>query len=176
MIWSPQTVQKRQRKCFIYFPRFLPSDLHWGTQHQPSIFTVNDVVFTFTGVATQTGSNYACSLRQGTWSINEKKNGVSAGMEMTRKYRILPSRERKFCSRKYLHVLENHICYWIVQVSPESSDREVQKYLLGLWNIWWHMPFLLIYEHPIWYWIIILTRANISYGFFHKIYRRCPPR
>jgi hypothetical protein len=47
-------------KCFIYFPRFLPSDLHWGTQHQSleslmgiSIFTV---VFTFTsGVATQTG-------------------------------------------------------------------------------------------------------------------------
>jgi hypothetical protein len=31
---SPQTVQKRQRKCFIYFPRFLPSDLHQGTQHQ----------------------------------------------------------------------------------------------------------------------------------------------
>jgi hypothetical protein len=30
-----------------------------------SIFTVNDVVFTFTpGVATQTGSNDACSLRQ----------------------------------------------------------------------------------------------------------------
>jgi hypothetical protein len=29
-----------------------------------SIFTVNDVVFTFTsGVATQTGSNDACSLR-----------------------------------------------------------------------------------------------------------------
>jgi hypothetical protein len=105
-----------------------------------------------------------------------KKTGVSAGMEMTRKYCILPSRERKFCSRKYLHVLENRICYWIVLVSPESSDREVQKYLLGLWNIWWHMPFLLIYEHPIWYWIIILTRANISYGFFHKIYRRCPPR
>lgn len=95
MIWSPQTVQKRQRKCFIYFPRFLPSDLHWGTQHQSleslmglSIFTVNDVVFTFTsGVATQTGSNDACSLRQITWSINEK-TGVSAGMEMTRKYRI----------------------------------------------------------------------------------------
>ena len=59
-----------------------------------SIFTVNDVVFTFTsGVGTQTGSNDACSLRQITWSINEK-NGVSAGMEMTRKYRIgtLPSR------------------------------------------------------------------------------------
>ena len=52
-----------------------------------SIFTVNDV-FTFTsGVATQTGSNDACSLRQITWSINEK-TGVSAGMEMTRKYRI----------------------------------------------------------------------------------------
>jgi hypothetical protein len=41
--------------CFIYFPRFLPSDLHWGTQHQSleslmglSIFTVNDVVFRFT--------------------------------------------------------------------------------------------------------------------------------
>ena len=80
MIWSPQTVQKRQRKCFIYFPRFLPSDLHWGTQHQSleslmglSIFTMNDVVFTFTsGVATQTGSNDACSLRQITWSINKK--------------------------------------------------------------------------------------------------------
>jgi hypothetical protein len=55
-----------------------------------------------------------------------------------------PSRERKFCSRKYLHVLENRICYWIVQVSPESSDREVQKYLLGLWNVWWHMRFLLL--------------------------------
>jgi hypothetical protein len=53
-----------------------------------SIFTVNDVVFTFTsGVATQTGSNDACSLRQITWSINEN-NGVSARMEMTRKYRI----------------------------------------------------------------------------------------
>jgi hypothetical protein len=51
---------------------------------------VNDVVFTFTpGVATQTGSNDACSLRQITWSINEKI-GVSAGMEMTRKYRIGP--------------------------------------------------------------------------------------
>jgi hypothetical protein len=49
---------------------------------------LNDVVFTFTsGVATQTGSNDACSLRQITWSISEK-NGVSAGMEMTRKYRI----------------------------------------------------------------------------------------
>jgi hypothetical protein len=86
---------KKERKCFIYFPRFLPSDLHWGTQHQSleslmglSIFTVNDVVFTFTsGVATQTGSNDACSLRQITWSINEK-TGLSAGMEMTRKYRI----------------------------------------------------------------------------------------
>ena len=53
-----------------------------------SIFTVNDVVFTFTsGVATQTGSNDACSLRQITRPINEK-TGVSAGMEMTRKYRI----------------------------------------------------------------------------------------
>jgi hypothetical protein len=91
-----RTVQKRLRKCFIYFPRFPPSDLHWGTQHQSleslmglSIFTVNDVVFTFTsGVATQTGSNDACSLRQITWSINEK-TGVSAGMEMTRKYRII---------------------------------------------------------------------------------------
>ena len=88
----------------------------------------------------------------------------------------MPSRERKICSRKYLHVLENRICYWIVQVSPESSDREVQKYLLGLWNVWWHMRFLLIYEHPIWYWIIILTRTNIGYGFFYQIYRRCPPR
>jgi hypothetical protein len=39
-------------------------------------------------VATQTGSNDACSLRQITWSINEK-TGVSAGMEMTRKYRIV---------------------------------------------------------------------------------------
>jgi hypothetical protein len=45
--------------------------------------------FTFTsGVATQTGSNDACSLRQITRSINEK-TGVSAGMEMTRKYRIV---------------------------------------------------------------------------------------
>jgi hypothetical protein len=37
MIWSPQTVQKRQRKCFIYFPRFLPTlfslDLILGQVH-----------------------------------------------------------------------------------------------------------------------------------------------
>jgi hypothetical protein len=32
------------------------------------------------------------------------------------------------------------------------------------------------YKHPIWHWIIILTRTNIGYGFSHKIYRRCPPR
>jgi hypothetical protein len=46
------------------------------------------------------GSNDACSLRQITWSINEKA-GVSAGMEMTRKYRIDPSLPRfyiHFCS------------------------------------------------------------------------------
>jgi hypothetical protein len=95
MIWSPQTVQKRQRKCFIYFPRFLPSDLQWGTQHQSleslmglSISTVK--IRCTSGVATKTGSNDACSLRQITWSINEK-TGVSAGMEMTRKYRIRQS-------------------------------------------------------------------------------------
>ena len=76
---------------YAYFPRFLPSDLHWGTQHQSleslglSIFTVNDVFTFMSGVGT--GSNDACSLRQITWSINEKP-GVSAGMEMTRKYRI----------------------------------------------------------------------------------------
>ena len=79
---------------YAYFLRFHPSDVHWWTQHQSleslglSIFTVNDVVFTLkSGVATQTGKNDACSLRQITWSINEK-TGVSAGMEMTRKYRI----------------------------------------------------------------------------------------
>jgi hypothetical protein len=67
--------------------------LHWGTQHQTlkslglSIFTVNDVFTFMSGVGTRTGSNDACSLRQITWSINEK-TGVSAGMEMARKYRI----------------------------------------------------------------------------------------
>jgi hypothetical protein len=88
-------------KSFLFPPIMFTLDinrkqaLHWGTQHQSleslmcfSIFTVNDVIFTFTsGVATQTGSNDACSLRQITWSINEK-TGVSAGMEMTRKYRL----------------------------------------------------------------------------------------
>jgi hypothetical protein len=49
---------------------------------------------------------------------------------------IFPSRERKICSRKYLHVLENR--------NPESSDREVPKDLLGLWKVWWHMRFLLM--------------------------------
>jgi hypothetical protein len=42
----------------------------------------------------------------------------------------MPSRERKICSRKYLQVLEKRICYWIVQVTPESSARKVPKIYL----------------------------------------------
>ena len=93
-LFFPGNVNNSTSFMYVYFPRLHPSYLHWWTQHQSleslglSIVTVNDVLFIFTsGVATPTGSNDACSLRQITWSINEK-TGVSAGMEMTRKYRI----------------------------------------------------------------------------------------
>jgi hypothetical protein len=35
----------------------------------------------------------------------------------------LPSRERKFCSRKYLHVLENRICYFYLSVIGNFEHR-----------------------------------------------------
>jgi hypothetical protein len=84
------------------------------------MFTVNDVVFTFTsGVATQTGSNDACSLRQITWSINEK-NGVSAGMEMTRKYRI--------------------------ELVWDWSVLHKIRLGLALFGLWWLTPFSTIFQ------------------------------
>ena len=79
LFW-PGNAKNSTSLMYVYLPRFHPSDLHWWTQHQSleslglSIFTVNDVVFTFkSGVATQTGSNDACSLFQMTWSIHENK-------------------------------------------------------------------------------------------------------
>jgi hypothetical protein len=61
------------------------------------------------GVAIQTGSNDACSLRQITWSINEK-TGVSAGMEMTRKYRIIGGLMSYL--RVWLMCDQDRICRW----------------------------------------------------------------
>jgi hypothetical protein len=120
MIWSPQTVQKRQRKCFIYFPRFLPSDLHAlvrsHTQpvlhrspllfscllvkvcsHLLTLFSLDLIlgqvhitwlihVFYTNDMLCLYAVNIPLDREPITWSINEK-TGVSAGMEMTRKYR-----------------------------------------------------------------------------------------
>ena len=52
-----------------------------------SIFTVNDVVFTFTsGVATQTGSNDACSLNESYGSVNS--HGLWACANTNNPYKV----------------------------------------------------------------------------------------
>ena len=82
---------------------------------------------------------------------------------------------KKFCFSCW-KFLESRICYWIVQVSPESSDREVpERFNWSLKRLTTHVSYCW-FKHPIWHWIIILTRTNISYGFFHKVFRRYPPR
>ena len=82
----------------------------------------------------------------------------------------MPFRERKICSHKYLYVLDNHICYWIAQVSLSHPMERLRKIYL-VFETFDDTCIFCWYKDPIWHWIIILTRTNmihVGYGFFQK--------